>query len=524
MIQDFNFLFEFLERERINIDRNEFFFQIQSHPDYPSLLAICDTLTFFNIPNIATNITYDDRDVLPDKFMVLLNDKKGKLELCYIERKNSEYFYYRDSKYVEISSKDLESRWNSIILLIEKPANYNVEVKNNHISLILMFIISGLFLINLYQLKLEVEYKIFFVFPILGILLSVVALKDFFGAKNNFINKFCNLTESTSCSAVIESSKWKIFELINFSDLSIVFFCSQVLGFFIFLFWNNSMMFFSIQKLLLLSASPILLLSIYYQKFVERKWCPICLAIALIVIFELTFILFIKNSANAISFHGTYLYVFVVTSVLLCWKALKALLKDKNELKDFQLESLRFKRNYKLFKIAYESQDLIEDNSVEGALVLGNPTAKFKISVVTNPYCSHCKEAHVIIENILEKYGDDIAVNLRFNFNPLDIADSQRKILHFNLIRIYEEKGDKQFLRALHSWFENKDFENWTKQFASIVDEEKVLSILKNQFDWSIRNKLNFTPAIIIDKFHYPSFYERSELEFFIPDLIEEAV
>ncbi len=42
-----NFLFQYLEKEDIFIDKNEFLFQIQSHPDYLSLLSIADTLRFF---------------------------------------------------------------------------------------------------------------------------------------------------------------------------------------------------------------------------------------------------------------------------------------------------------------------------------------------------------------------------------------------------------------------------------------------------------------------------------------------
>lgn len=46
MINTFNQLFQYLEKEEITFDKNEFLFQIQSHPDFPSLLSISDTLSF----------------------------------------------------------------------------------------------------------------------------------------------------------------------------------------------------------------------------------------------------------------------------------------------------------------------------------------------------------------------------------------------------------------------------------------------------------------------------------------------
>ncbi len=37
MTENFSFLFYYLEKENITIDKPEFAYQIQSHPDYPSL-------------------------------------------------------------------------------------------------------------------------------------------------------------------------------------------------------------------------------------------------------------------------------------------------------------------------------------------------------------------------------------------------------------------------------------------------------------------------------------------------------
>lgn len=44
MTDNFSFFFHYLEKEKITIDKAEFIYQVQSHPDYPSLLAISDTL------------------------------------------------------------------------------------------------------------------------------------------------------------------------------------------------------------------------------------------------------------------------------------------------------------------------------------------------------------------------------------------------------------------------------------------------------------------------------------------------
>ena len=48
-MKEYGYLFNYLETENIKIDQEEFTFQVQSHPEYPSLLAISDTLSFFKI-------------------------------------------------------------------------------------------------------------------------------------------------------------------------------------------------------------------------------------------------------------------------------------------------------------------------------------------------------------------------------------------------------------------------------------------------------------------------------------------
>ncbi|WP_431242219.1 vitamin K epoxide reductase family protein [Flavobacterium sp. P21] len=97
------------------------------------------------------------------------------------------------------------------------------------------------------------------------------ALKDLFGAKSELLNNFCNITSTASCSSVMESKKWKIFSLVDLSSLSIVFFATQLVSFFLFLLSNSANEYFYIQKILLFGAVPVTLLSVYYQKFVEKN-------------------------------------------------------------------------------------------------------------------------------------------------------------------------------------------------------------------------------------------------------------
>jgi hypothetical protein len=71
MSKNLSFFFNYLKKEKINIDQKEFDFQIQSHPDYASLLAISDTLSFFKVNNLATRLENEDIEHLSDNFIAL---------------------------------------------------------------------------------------------------------------------------------------------------------------------------------------------------------------------------------------------------------------------------------------------------------------------------------------------------------------------------------------------------------------------------------------------------------------------
>ena len=75
MTEDFNYLFQYLEKEAIDVDKTEFLFQIQSHPDYPSILAIADALTFFDIQNGVIRVDVSDVEFLPNRFLCFLNNE-----------------------------------------------------------------------------------------------------------------------------------------------------------------------------------------------------------------------------------------------------------------------------------------------------------------------------------------------------------------------------------------------------------------------------------------------------------------
>jgi len=519
MNNEFDHLFQYLDKENINIDKEEFLFQNQSHPEYPSLLSIADTLSFFNIDNGVIRVEDSDIKLLPDHFVALLNEEMGIPQLYFVERKGNIFLCSKDKKTLKISKSQLESRWKDIVLLIEKPENVEfLKPNKNPVSLVLKIFALVLLVLVLCQFEADFSIKSFIVFPIIGIFFSVAALKDLFGTKSALLNGFCNMTASTSCATVVDSTKWKIFEVINFSDLSIVFFVSQLLGLLVFLFSGDATDYFTIQKMLLLVSIPVLFLSIYYQKFVEKKWCPICMVIISVILLELGYLAVFQNIGFAILTKSVVVFGFIFLSITLIWSALKKLLTKQKNLKEYQLKAIRFERNYDIFKNSLFAKDRVQ--LTESHLLLGNKESKTIITVISSPFCSHCKGAHELIETILEKHRNNLQIQVILKTN-IETGSEENKKLFRSLIKIYQQNGEFEFIKALTNWFENKNKMEWFNLFP-ISTTSEFDGIFNAQYKWCEENDYNFTPTIFVNGYEYPKAYSRETLEFFINDLIED--
>lgn len=526
MTNDFKYIFQYLDKEQVYINKSEFEYQIQSHPDYPTFLAVSDTLTFFNIANGVLSVGIAEIELLPDRFVALLEIDKGQSEFFFVEKKGDSYFYSPNKTPTALSRHELELLWKNTVLLIEKSdAEADSPAANAKVHWLLPSLVLLLLLGILLQLKGSWTDKIFLVLPAVGAFFSFVALKDLFNYKSGLMESFCNMTTTESCEKVVGSTKWKIFETVSFTDLSLVFFCYQFISLLLFLFMENAETYFGTQKLLLAAALPVLFLSLYYQKFVEKIWCPICLAIITVILLEFGYVWFYYTFPFNFTTPAVLISAFVFVTVALIWVSLKKLLKKQKELKEFHITGNRFKRNYEVFKNNLLASEIPVNKEIQaGSIILGNREAPLKIIVVTSPFCSFCGEVHTVMEEILSKHSGLVCFDVRFNFNEVN-SDAKSQRVHHKLIAIYYRYGEKVFRNVLHDWFANFDSKDETiLDRAGILPQEdlNIQEILKEQFLWNLANDLAYTPSLFINGYIFPKHYERKDLRHFILELSED--
>jgi thiol-disulfide isomerase/thioredoxin len=299
---------------------------------------------------------------------------------------------------------------------------------------------------------------------------------------------------------------------VYFSGLSVLLFSLVVLG--------ESL---TLPYIISVIAFPITLYSIYYQAIVIKKWCFLCMTVVAILWSQIVFAVLNINLVLDFSFstQSVLLTALSFISVFTIWNVLLPKLKTLRELKGIKIKYYKFKRNFNLFNTLLEQSKYINtkiENTNE--IVFGNSTAKLQITIVTNPFCGHCKAVQTLVEAILKKYADKVKIYIRFNADVNNVENSLVKITS-RLIELYNTNGEETCINAMHNIYNGQDSKSWIKEFGTCSNKPLYFETLKKENKWCIDNTINFTPAILINGKSYPKEYDRSDLIYFIEDLVE---
>lgn len=486
------------------LDKQEFYFQFNSHPNYPSALAFSDTLNFMGLQNDAYELEKQYWDELPEEFMALVDNS-----FSLVKKKGDHYTIYSD-KVKSLNKDDLYKNSGDFVLLFEKmEAVKTSSFFNFKPFLYALFAVVFLFSI----VELAWYESIFNLLSLLGVYVSMELFNQKFGNVSAVVSNICggsaNVQSQSSCSKIFSSDKTDVLGL-KLSDFSLIYFLGiTIIG--LLLPYSQ----FILQTISVISIA-VILYSLYIQAFVEKALCRVCLVIILILLSQIAISSLYFNwiLSSKIIFISAILFAALFLSLVF----INDLLNQKEELKKSNAKNLRFKRNYDLFK-----RELLDNPKIEftdnQTFFLGNKNAKLHISVISNPYCGFCKGAHKIMEDLLAKYPDEISAQLRFNYFPEKTNEKYTQLLS-DFTNIYKKKSQSEFLKTVEIWFENKD-ENEIHQKSGASEIEDLSSMVNMSQENNIAG-LSFTPIFLLNGHQFPEKYDREDIYYFISELIED--
>jgi len=484
---------------------NDFEDAFNSHPNFPSLLAITDSLTFIGIENIAAKVPFQHIEQLPNIFIIELDTENRKL---HILEKNTNSFIIIDEneKNRVITFSELENIWTGIVLIIER--NEHVEKfkgTNYKLSGFVLIICCISILVNNWN----IQQSVFLLIAAIGILITIEIVKTYFEDNNSSESKFCSLNKEFSCNSIIKSKEYPFSKYIEFVDLPVIFFVFSFLGllFSIISLYNIG--------LISLGSLPIISYSIYLQKTVVKKWCLLCLLISSLLVLNSVLFVFYFNTmflkVETITNEITLLLV-----VVLAWFYIKKIILQNQANKNKLNTLLRFKRNEDVFNgVSLDVWDAEKLRTLP-KIIIGNSNAPNIISLFLSPSCPHCDTAFKDALELQKKHPTTVIIEVAYNLNS---KNTENPYLDIAKVIMQLNNQNASCFEALEDWHIKKlnlaEWKTkWMKNDDFILENEQ----LEKQFHWCVANEFNYAPVKLFNGKLIPQVYEIEELFYFFKE------
>lgn len=500
--------------------------KVESHPDFPSLYSISDSLKSWKVENEAFHVEAENLGQLPTPFIahtrrgggnfVLVNNVNGLVDLINEKGKRE-----------KVGREEFLKDWTNTVLLAEKnelsgEKNYHKRRKEEVISgLRIPFLLGG-------GLLMIAIYIFWFINGVTGIIMSLLLIVKLLGSlvtglllwfevdkANPLLQQICTGNKSNNCTTALSSNGSKLFHWLSWSEIGFFYFAGGLLYGLLtpglqlsslsILFWLN------------LIALPYVVFSIFYQWQVTRQWCPLCLAVQALLLTEFLICYFGYWTAASIPSIGltanqlTYLFNAFLLPVVF-WVASKKAYYAAQTGKQYKKELNKLKYNKEIFSALLEKQKRVAVSTNKLGIVLGNPDAKHTLIKVCNPYCGPCAKAHKVIDELIET-GE---VRVQIIFTVSNKENDRNAALVKHLMAIYENGNVALMHQALNAWYnsEEKDYEVFKTKFPLEDEEIRRQNIkLEEMKRWCDKTGISFTPTIFVNDYHLPDVYRLEELK-----------
>jgi protein-disulfide isomerase len=281
---------------------------------------------------------------------------------------------------------------------------------------------------------------------------------------------------------------------------------------------NSQMQTLSILSWLNLLALPYTVFSILYQWHIAKQWCPLCLSVQVILIFEFVAGYFGYWSSSRTFTVPSGETVAFLTSFLLpifFWTATKKKYLDAQNSKTYKKELSKLKYNKEIFNALLSQQKQITIPPDGLGITLGNPYASNTIIKICNPYCGPCAKAHLVIDEILE-HNDDLKVQIIFTATDDENDIKAKPVKH--LMALYEKQNNSLIRKALDDWYgaDKKNYEFFAAQYLLNRELHTQGNKLETMSKWCKETSVSFTPTFFVNGYQLPEPYKIDDLKYLL--------
>lgn len=498
--------------------------KIQEHPNYPSLLAIADCFTEWQVANEALNVDKAAYREIATPFIAHFNDHEGTFILVH-KSNEGQITYSNEEKYKAfMSTKDFLLNWSGNILLAEANDESGepeyLENKRNDISkiakfpLLFIILIMGIILALDYT-SLTIPYVLLLIVNLIGVGVTILLLIINIDTNNPLVQNLCSTANKNNCNAILKSGAAKLNNWLSWSEIGFFYFSGISLS--LLMVPENLSLLMWLNVLVL----PYVGYSIGYQ-YKHKTWCLLCCAVQIVLLLEFSIALwFSLLSLDLAVFKPTFSLVYILfsfASPVVFWYLLKPIFVQLVQFEPLKEQLKRFKYNGELFNQILRGQPnyLIGDDIMP--ITLGNPKAKIVITIVSNPFCGPCAKAHRTVHEWMQ-YRDDLQLKIIFSTRNSD--DDQRTKIARHLITLNSLNDTKLLETALVDWYFDYYFQNtskydtWAKKYP-VIFNGNINTVTEKHKIWCEMAQITFTPTIFVNGFKLPEPYRLEDIKYLI--------
>lgn len=483
--------------------------RMESHPNYPSLLSIHDTLQELGIESYACEGTKEE--LLKETSPVLLHFNIGDGHLQYFKSPQQAVKEYAG----------FDKKWSGHAMFITLPPQ-QLRAVAVHDALLRQekqrrFFETGLFVLLACAPVITTVVAgnfpalLISIFSIGGLYLSWLIAQKELGLSNEVSNMLCSMVKNSRCEAVILSRGGRLFRFLSWGDVGLVYFTTTLLFIALgtILPQHN---FMAWQYTLCLAGLVFPFYSIYYQWRMVKQWCVLCLGVVAALLLSGLTALYtlapIHTAGMVEQLHGQSLlcYGVMILIVFTTWQLWKQSMQQAIKSLPHEINALRLKRNPDIFKALLNSKDSNSYNLpwVDEPIVYGNPQAPYKIVVACNPYCGPCAKAHKQLDHIFEAHPHHLQVAIRFSLHK--VTEENEMIVAAK--KILAAAKDKP-MQAINDWYEYRDIEKYAALHPT--ETSNVEDALKKHAGWVEQAGIKGTPTFFINGRELPQVYNWME-------------
>lgn len=510
---------------------------LESHYDYPSLQSLKDTLADWNIESMAVQL---QEDRLPDislPSIVQLDQYQGYFVVLTSVDKGKVNYIDPELGIVEVALNDFVKNWTGLVFMVSGDESsgdpdYKKAKRNEFITSLKFPGLLGLFAMLIGSLLFigSIQHNFFYYswgvlasVKVTGVIITTLLLVIQLGKESKIAKSVCTVNNASDCQSVLESPAAKI-GLFSLSEIGFLYFLGGLLTIVFGVFSNDLKPALGFLYFLNLFALPYTVFSIYYQAFILRKWCPLCVTTQILLWFEFgSGVLFLKDlySTNNSSSSLVVLLICSFLTPVSIWFLIKPILSKGFNYETLNEDHNKVKRNYTLFQSLYHQQLEVDLEYEQEDLIMGDLEASLTILNVINPTCTMCGIKLKKLEKLLSIHGEYIKVVIRFLVNRESVVaySVARTITAFYFM------GENDLaIKALHGWYEyyikdKNTLANWKEKFLKDITipvemlEKADIEISRHR-TWCTSQNIEGTPITFLENRVIPLPYTIEDLKF----------